>query len=74
MRLFEDLRVLRKQLAEEGGVPPYHIFGDASLLEMSRERPASEQEFLAINGVGQVKLERHGSAFLEVIAACDALP
>jgi ATP-dependent DNA helicase RecQ len=71
--LFEQLRALRKQLAEESGVPPYVIFGDASLLEMSRERPANEEEFLAINGVGQVKLERHGNAFLEMITACDAL-
>ena len=67
LRLFENLRVLRKQLAEESGVPPYVIFGDATLVEMSRMRPRNEIEFLGINGVGQVKLERHGSAFLEVI-------
>ncbi|MDT8320320.1 MAG: RQC domain-containing protein, partial [Xanthomonadales bacterium] len=67
-RLFERLRELRKNLAEERGVPPYVIFGDASLLEMSRKRPASEEEFLEINGVGQVKLERHGEAFLKAIA------
>ncbi len=69
-RLFETLRELRKQMAAEQGVPPYIIFGDAALLEMSRERPASDVEFLDINGVGQVKLERHGSVFLEAIA-CD---
>jgi ATP-dependent DNA helicase RecQ len=67
LRLFESLRTLRKKLAEESGVPPYVIFGDASLVEMSRTRPRNEIEFLGINGVGQVKLERHGSAFLEVI-------
>jgi ATP-dependent DNA helicase RecQ len=67
-RLFESLRELRKRLADEQGVPPYVIFGDAALAEMSREKPANEQEFLAINGVGQVKLQRHGAAFLEVIA------
>lgn len=70
LRLFETLRELRKQLASERGVPPYVIFGDAALLEMSRERPANEEEFLQINGVGQVKLERHGTTFLEAIA-CD---
>ena len=70
LRLFETLRELRKQLAEEQGVPPYVIFGDAALVEMSRERPSNEDEFLEINGVGQVKLERHGSTFLEAIA-CD---
>jgi ATP-dependent DNA helicase RecQ len=67
LRLFEDLRALRKKLAGETGVPPYVIFGDAALVEMSRVRPRNEIEFLGINGVGQVKLERHGSAFLEVI-------
>jgi ATP-dependent DNA helicase RecQ len=68
-QLFESLRSLRKKLAEERGVPPYVIFGDASLIEMSRQRPGSESEFLEINGVGEVKLERHGQAFLDVIAA-----
>lgn len=70
LRLFETLRELRKQLAMEQGVPPYVIFGDAALLEMSRERPSSESQFLAINGVGQVKLEKHGATFLQAIA-CD---
>ena len=69
-RLFETLRELRKQMAAEQGVPPYIIFGDAALLEMSLERPSSDEEFLDINGVGQVKLERHGSVFLQAIA-CD---
>ena len=69
-RLFETLRELRKQLAAEQGVPPYVIFGDAALIEMSRERPGDEEQFLDINGVGQVKLERHGRVFLDAIA-CD---
>ncbi len=50
-------------------MPPYVIFGDATLLEMCRYRPASEEEFLAINGVGEVKRERFGGAFLAAIAA-----
>ena len=70
LRLFETLREIRKQLAVEQGVPPYVIFGDATLLEMSRERPSNSVEFLDINGVGQVKLERHGETFLAAIA-CD---
>jgi ATP-dependent DNA helicase RecQ len=65
--LFEALRELRKRLAAEAGVPPYVIFGDAALLEMSRKRPRDQTEFLEINGVGQVKLARYGSAFLEAI-------
>jgi ATP-dependent DNA helicase RecQ len=67
-RLFETLRELRKFLASEQGVPPYVIFGDAALLEMSRLRPADREEFLAITGVGQVKLDRYGEQFLEAIA------
>ena len=69
LRLFETLREIRKQLASEQGVPPYVIFGDVALVEMSRDRPSNEDEFLEINGVGQVKLERHGAVFLEAIAS-----
>ncbi len=72
LRLFETLREIRKQLAAEQGVPPYVIFGDVALVEMSRERPTNEDEFLDINGVGQVKLERHGAVFLEAIARDEA--
>ena len=68
LRLFETLREIRKHLAEESKVPPYVIFGDASLVEMCRDRPATNEEFLEITGVGQVKLERHGETFLEAIA------
>jgi len=50
-------------------VPPYVIFGDTALVEMSRERPCNDNEFLEINGVGEVKLERHGATFLEAIAS-----
>ncbi len=70
LRLFETLRELRKHLAQQQSVPPYVIFGDATLLEMSRQRPSDEAGFLDITGVGQVKLERHGAVFLEAIA-CD---
>jgi ATP-dependent DNA helicase RecQ len=66
--LFERLRELRRNLAQDAGVPPYVLFGDATLLEMSRERPGNEEEFLAITGVGKVKLERYGEVFLEAIS------
>jgi len=69
LSLFEKLRELRKRLADERGVPPYVIFGDATLMEMSRRRPGNEAELLDISGVGQVKLQRHGDAFLRAIAA-----
>jgi ATP-dependent DNA helicase RecQ len=68
MELFEALRALRKELADEQGVPPYVIFGDVTLVQMSRDKPSSEEELLEITGVGQVKLERHGDEFLAAIA------
>lgn len=68
-RLFETLRELRKALAQERGVPPYVIFGDATLLEMCMKRPGTLDEMLGVNGVGQVKLDRHGQEFLDAISA-----
>ena len=65
--LFEALRSLRTDLANEQGVPPYVIFSDASLIEMARQRPQTDDTFRYINGVGEMKLERYGSAFMAVI-------
>ncbi len=65
--LFQALRELRTQLAEQQGVPPYVIFADSALVEMSRLRPLSDDKFRYINGVGEVKLERYGKAFMEVM-------
>jgi ATP-dependent DNA helicase RecQ len=67
--LWEALRDERKRLAAEQGVPGYVIFHDATLREMVAQRPASEEEFLALTGVGQKKLEAYGPTFLRVIAA-----
>jgi ATP-dependent DNA helicase RecQ len=66
--LFEELRELRKRLAFEAGVPPYIVFGDATLLQMAREKPADEAALLNITGVGQHKLEKYGNEFLDSIA------
>ena len=49
-------------------MPPYVVFGDAALVEMSRLRPVDYEDFLRINGVGEVKLRRYGEAFLAAIA------
>ncbi len=65
--LFQALRALRKRLADEQQVPPYVIFSDATLVEMAAQRPATLDELLLVNGVGQQKLGRYGAAFLEVI-------
>jgi ATP-dependent DNA helicase RecQ len=65
--LFEKLRVLRKELAQKAGVPPFVIFSDASLVAMVEHLPKDKAEFLQINGVGQKKLESYGDEFLRVI-------
>ena len=66
--LFDELRLLRKQLADDEGKPPYVVFGDATLVQMAREKPLSESELLAVSGVGQHKLEKYGDDFLNAIA------
>ena len=65
--LWEELRELRRRLAEEAGVPPYVIFHDATLKEMLRRRPSSAEDLLTLHGVGQTKLNRYGAAFLQVL-------
>ncbi len=67
--LFERLRALRKRIAQEGGLAPYMVFGDASLRDMCTRLPANEDEFLDVSGVGAKKLESYGKAFLDEIAA-----
>jgi ATP-dependent DNA helicase RecQ len=65
--LFDELRNLRKRLAERQGVPPYIVFGDATLMQMARDKPLDEEELLQISGVGQHKLVKYGRAFLDLI-------
>ena len=65
--LFATLRALRRTMAEERGIPPYLIFNDASLREMARERPTTEETFLQIKGVGLRKLQELGPRFLACI-------
>jgi ATP-dependent DNA helicase RecQ len=65
--LFERLRALRRQLADERGVPAYIIFSDVSLREMARNYPANSTEFRRIPGVGEQKLKDFGEAFFSEI-------
>ncbi len=65
--MFEELRVLRKRLAEEANVPPFVIFSDKTLQDMCARRPKDEDEFLKVSGVGANKLEKYGEAFLAII-------
>jgi len=70
--LFEALRSCRTRLAKDQDVPPYVVFGDKTLLAMVEYRPSSSSEFRQLHGVGDVKLERYGDAFLEVICSFDS--
>lgn len=65
--LFEELRSVRKDIADLEDIPAYQVFGDAALVAMAQERPQNDQEFLMINGVGQTKLARFGFEFLNCL-------
>ncbi|MGD2068701.1 MAG: ATP-dependent DNA helicase RecQ [Gemmatimonadota bacterium] len=67
--LFQRLRALRKELADDQGVPAYIVFSDKVLWEMAARRPATPAALLDVPGVGPVKLERYGADFLEAIAS-----
>ena len=65
--LFEKLKELRRGFATKEGVPAYIVFSDASLRDMCRKKPVSLVQFSTVNGVGSVKLEKYGEAFVEAI-------
>lgn len=65
--LFETLRKLRYEIAKEEEVPAYVIFSDASLRHMEILRPMSDEDFLAVEGVGKAKLEKYGADFINAI-------
>ena len=65
--LFERLRKLRYRIAQEENIAAYLVFNDATLREIEQERPQTDNEFLAISGVGQRKLEVYGAEFMEEI-------
>jgi ATP-dependent DNA helicase RecQ len=65
--LFDALRTLRRELAQEAGLPPYVIFHDATLREIAAARPATLRALGEVGGVGARKLEAYGEAFLGVV-------
>ena len=67
--LFEELRSLRREIADERGVPPYVVFPDTSLREFARLRPVHSETFLQIHGVGVRKLRDFAPAFIARIKA-----
>ncbi len=67
VELFEILRARRKELADKANLPPYVIFHDRTLMEMSSYYPQTNERFMALHGVGKRKAENYAAAFLDVI-------
>lgn len=67
MPLFEKLKTLRRRLAMEQNVPPFVVFADTVLIEMSAQRPSTLDAMLAVSGIGKVKLNAYGQVFLTEI-------
>ncbi|WMJ81885.1 DNA helicase RecQ [Clostridium sp. MB40-C1] len=65
--LFDMLRDVRKKIAQREAVPPYIVFADTSLKDMSEKIPLNKEEMLNIKGVGEKKFERYGEEFLNVL-------
>ncbi|WP_263833190.1 DNA helicase RecQ [Sulfurospirillum oryzae] len=68
LSIFEQLRALRLEIAKENSIPPYVVFSDKTLKEMAERLPQNKEAMLEVSGVGEVKFERYGEAFLELCA------
>jgi len=65
--IYDRLRELRAQIASENGIPPYIVFSDKTLKDLSAKKPATKEGMLEVHGIGEVKFERYGEAFLGVL-------
>ncbi len=66
-KLFERLRALRAEIAKRNEIPAYIVFSDKTLKDMSLKHPQTKEEMLEVNGVGEVKFNRYGEEFLELL-------
>jgi len=65
--IFDKLRDLRTQIATANNIPPYIVFSDKTLKDLSVKLPQSKQEMLDVHGIGEVKFERYGEEFLSLL-------
>lgn len=65
--MYDKLRDLRTQIATEKGIPPYIVFSDKTLKDLSNKQPQDKVEMLAVHGIGEVKFERYGKSFLKLL-------
>ncbi|QOR62094.1 DNA helicase RecQ [Sulfurovum sp. ST-21] len=68
VEVYDKLRDLRTRIASENGIPPYIIFSDKTLKDLSAKQPKSREEMLEVHGIGEVKFDRYGEAFLTLLA------
>jgi len=66
--IFDSLKKLRSKIATAKGIPPYIVFSDKTLKDLSNKLPQNKEEMLEVHGIGEVKFERYGKKFLEVLA------
>ena len=69
VEMYDKLKALRTQIASENGIPPYIVFSDKTLKDLSAKKPATKEEMLEVHGIGEVKYDRYGEAFLEVLTS-----
>ena len=69
VEMYDKLRTLRTQIASEKGIPPYIVFSDKTLKDLSAKVPQDKEAMLSVHGIGEVKFERYGEAFLELLVS-----
>ena len=67
VEMYDKLKALRANIASDNGIPPYIVFSDKTLKDLSNKQPQNKEEMLEIHGIGEVKFERYGEAFLEML-------
>lgn len=67
-RLLSALKIVRREIAKAANVPAFVVFSDATIIDMSRKKPTTQEEFLKVSGVGAVKYQRYGEVFLKTIS------
>jgi len=67
VEMYDRLRELRREIASEKGIPPYIVFSDKTLKDLSVKQPESKEAMLEVHGIGEVKFERYGKQFLQLM-------
>ncbi len=68
VEMYDKLRNLRTKIATANNIPPYIVFSDKTLKDLSAKLPQSKEEMLAVHGIGEVKFERYGQEFLSLLS------